>query len=108
MQSEFRGCSILEPNELISGVLEEVSFADTIAELEKIVGIENYTKSEDVRLHSVEMYELIAEFERALDGASTARVDTKYKIVAKKVKSVAAPLPEYSNEVLEKVSKEQL
>ena len=72
MQSEFRGCSILEPNELISGVLEEISFADTMAELEKIVGVEHYTKSKDVRLHSMEMYKLIAEFERALDGASIA------------------------------------
>ena len=54
-QSEFQGSPILKPNELISGVLEEVSFADTIAELEKITGVKDYTKSKDVSLHSVEM-----------------------------------------------------
>ena len=97
----------MEPSKLILGVLEEVSFADTMAELENIAGVEHYTKSKDVRLHSVEMYELIAEFERALDGASTARVDMKYKIVAKKVKPIAVPLPDDSNEILKRVSREQ-
>ena len=61
----------MEPNKQISGVLEEVSFADTIADLDKIAGFEDHTKFEELSLHSVEMYELIAEFKSALDGACT-------------------------------------
>ena len=36
IQSKFRGCAILEPDEMISRVLEELSFANTMAKLKKI------------------------------------------------------------------------
>ena len=108
MQSEFRGCLILEPNELISGILEEVSFADTMAELERINEDEVNDKSEEVKLHSVEMYEFVAEFEEHLKEATTARVDTKYKTLAKEVKPIAVPLPGDSDKILERVSRERI
>ena len=108
VQSEFRGCAVMEPDESISGILEEISFADTMAELEDIVGTRDFNKVVEVKLYSTEMYELIIEFERTLEEVAVVRVDTKYKTVAKKVKPVAAPLPKDSDGVLERVSKEHI
>ena len=42
------------------------------------------------------MYEVIADFGRGLESDRTARVSTKYKTVDRKVRPVAAPLPEGS------------
>ena len=42
------------------------------------------------------MYEVIADFSRGLESDRTARVNTKYKTVDRKVRPVAAPLPEGS------------
>ncbi|MCO5591143.1 hypothetical protein L7F22_045124 [Adiantum nelumboides] len=42
------------------------------------------------------------------DGARINEVDTKQKMVAKKVKPVAAPLPEGSDQIIERASKEQI
>ena len=40
--------------------------------------------------------EVIADFSRGLGSDRTARVDTRYKTVDRKVRPVAAPLPEGS------------
>ena len=42
------------------------------------------------------MYEVIADFGRMVGMDRIARVDTKYKTMDRKVKPVAAPLPEGS------------
>ena len=108
VQSEFRGCAVMEPDESISGILEEISFADTMAELEDIVGMRDFNKVVEVKLYSTEMYELITKFERALEEVAVVRVDTKYKTVANNVKPIATPLPQCSNRVIERVFKEQI
>ena len=87
----------MEPDESISGILEEISFADTMTELEDIVSMRDFNKVVEVKLYSTKMYELITEFERTLEEAAVVRVHTKYKTVAKKVKPVAPSLLDYSD-----------
>ena len=45
---------------------------------------------------SKEMYEVIADFSRGFESDQTVRVNTKYKTVDRKLRPVAAPLPEDS------------
>ena len=45
---------------------------------------------------SEKMYEVIADFGKGLESDRMARVDTRYKTVDRKVRPVAAPLPEGS------------
>ena len=82
-------------DERIGEVVEAVSFDDTLGEIERVVegGL-----SEDrvIPVNSVEMYGVIADFERENRAHLTARVDTKYKTVDRKVKPIAAPLSEGS------------
>ncbi|MCO5600640.1 hypothetical protein L7F22_054755 [Adiantum nelumboides] len=93
VQSELQGCDVIEPEELITGVLEEVSFADTMADLEDIAESRIEHGEDVVKIHSIDMYEMIAKFQSSfLEDAAKAQVDTKYKTVAKKVKLVVAPL----------------
>ena len=98
----------MEPDEMISGVLDEFSFANTIAELEKIKENKDIIYDNEVKLHCIKMYKTIIKFKKALEDLDIARVETKYKIVAKKVKLIAAPLPKDSDKVLDKVSKEKI
>ena len=75
--------------------MEEVSFDDTTGEIGKVVegGL-----SEDrvIPVSSIDMYEVIVDFEKGTLAHQIARVDTKYNNVDRKVKPVTAPLPEGS------------
>ena len=75
--------------------MEAVSFDDTLGMLRKVVG-EDLNEDRTIPVCSEEMYEVIADFGRGLESDRTARVCTKYKTVDRKVKPVAAPLPEGS------------
>ncbi|MCO5581444.1 hypothetical protein L7F22_035328 [Adiantum nelumboides] len=62
-----------------------------------------------VQVCSLKMYDVIKAFEakdsvNAINGKHEARVDTKYKSVAKKVKPVALPLPTDCREKMEQAS----
>ena len=80
-------------DEEIGNAVEAVSFDETLGEIERVVegGL-----SEDrvIPVNSVEMYEVIANFEWKIGVDRTARVDTKYNIVDRKVRPIATPLPE--------------
>ena len=82
-------------NEEIREAMEVVSFDDSLGEIGNVVegGL-----SEDrvIPVSSIDMYEVMADFERRKHGHQIARVDTKYKTVDQKVKPVVAPLPEGS------------
>ena len=73
--------------------MKAVSFDDTLGELRKVVG-EGLKEDQTIPVCSERMYEVIADFGKGLESDQTARVDTKYKIVDRKVRPVAAPLPE--------------
>ncbi|MCO5556134.1 hypothetical protein L7F22_037837 [Adiantum nelumboides] len=49
----------------------------------------------------MEVYEILLQFKNDFEDMIEVRVDTKYKTIAKKVKPVATPLLEGSNEVIE-------
>ncbi|MCO5585880.1 hypothetical protein L7F22_039813 [Adiantum nelumboides] len=78
-----------------------------MANLEDIVESKIEQGEDVVKNHSIDMYEMIAKVKSNLKDAIEAKVDTKYKIVAKKVKPIAAPLLEKRDQNMEKVSKEQ-
>ncbi|MCO5580045.1 hypothetical protein L7F22_033911 [Adiantum nelumboides] len=48
------------------------------------------------------------DFKDAIQDAIDVQVEKKYKTVAKKVKPVATPLPEGSNEVIEEASRQSM
>ncbi|MCO5595179.1 hypothetical protein L7F22_049218 [Adiantum nelumboides] len=99
-------CSIQKPEELIT-VLEKISFADTMVDLENIVESKIQHGEDVVKIHSIDMYEMIAKFQSSLEDAVEAHMATKYKpVVAKKVKCIAAPLPKESDKIMEKISKD--
>ena len=63
--------------------------------LGKVVG-EDLNEDRTIPVCSEEMYEVIVDFSRGLESDQTARVNTKYKTVDRKVRPIAAPLPEGS------------
>ena len=85
------------PEEEISDVVETVSFDESLGEIE---GVVEGGLSEDrvITVNSVEMYEVIPDFEREIGTHRTACVDTKYKTVDGKVKPVSSPSSEGSRE----------
>jgi hypothetical protein len=91
----LRACGALDPCEEISGAVEAVSFDDTIGELRRVVE-EGLVEDRTIPVGSERTYEVIADFVRGLETGRTARVNTKYKTVDRKVRPDAAPLPEGS------------
>ena len=115
MLSENRGCTIVSisgkerrrveerlqaygafsHDEEIREAVEAVSFDDTLREIGYMVegGV---IEDRVIPVSSIDMYEVIADFEEGTRVHRIARVDTKYKTVDRKVKPVAAPFPEGS------------
>ena len=75
--------------------MEVVSFDDTLGDLRKVLeeGLSEYQK---ILVCSKRMYEVIADFGERVELDQTARVDTRYKTVDRKVRPVVTPLPEVS------------
>jgi hypothetical protein len=94
-EAQLRACGALGANEEISGAVEAVSFDDTVGELRKVFE-EGLSEDRTVPVGTKRVYEVIADFGRGLGSGRTARVNAKYKTVDRKVRPVAAPLPEGS------------
>ena len=92
-EERLRACGILGPGEEINGAMEAVSFDDTLGELREVVG-GGLEEDRKIPVCSARMYEVIADFSKGLESDRTARVDTRYKTVDRKVRPVAAPLTE--------------
>jgi hypothetical protein len=75
--------------------VEAVSFDDTLEKLREVFE-EGLSEDQTVPVCSERMYEVIADFGRGLGSGRTARVNTKYKAVDRKVRPVTAPLTEGS------------
>ena len=75
--------------------MEVVSFDDTLGEIGDIVK-RGLSEDRVIPVSSIDMYEAISNFEKGIRAHLIARVDTRYKTVDRKVKPVAAPLPEGS------------
>jgi hypothetical protein len=94
-EARLRACGALGPDDEISGAVEAVSFDDIVGKLREVFE-EGLSKDRTVPMCSERVYEVIADFGRGLGSGRTARVDKRYKTVDRKVRSVAAPLPEGS------------
>ena len=75
--------------------MEAVSFDDTLGEMERIVA-SGLNEDKVIPVNSVDMYTAIEELGRLIEKGRTVEVQTKYKTVDKKVKPMAAPLPDNS------------
>ncbi|MCO5558352.1 hypothetical protein L7F22_011933 [Adiantum nelumboides] len=95
---------LLEPTENILGLCEQVSFVDTMGELDAIMGSSLHLENEVVEVCSMEMYQVIEAFKENQTVGPEVHVETKYKSVAKKVKPVASPLPPNNREKIEQAS----
>ena len=107
-QKGLKQCGLLEKDEFISGVLDEVSFVDTMDELSAMESSCLQGGNEMVKVSSMDMYDAIEQFEgmecKNMHCGMDSQVDTKYKMVAKKVKPVALPLPPESKEKMDEAS----
>ena len=82
-------------DEGIGEAVQAVSFHDTLGKIRRVFE-RGLSEDRVIPVNSVDMYEVIADFERETRVHQIARVDTKYKILDRKVKPVAAPLPKGS------------
>ena len=55
------------PDDSISDVVEAVSFDETLGEIERVFN-EDLSEDLTIPINSIEMYEVIAEFERKISG----------------------------------------
>ena len=99
----LRASGALSHDEGIGEAVEAVSFDDTLREIRRIVE-GGLNKDQAILINSIDMYEVIADIERKTRAHRIARVETKYKTVDRKVKPVAAPLPEGSLERIKGVA----
>ncbi|MCO5547034.1 hypothetical protein L7F22_000475 [Adiantum nelumboides] len=105
IQSDLQGSNVLELDEVISGILEEVSYVDMMFELDEINQNMLQSGKDTVKVHSMEVYEMLLELKPGFEEMIEVQVETKYKTVAKKVKPMATPLPKGSNEVIKEASR---
>ena len=96
-QEELRAARIIGEDEEVTGVIEEVSYGDTLQQLEEMESKEG-AETQVIPVESIEMYKIIAEFDADVLHGKEALVCTKYKTVDKKVKPAAGPLPVNSEE----------
>ncbi|MCO5553458.1 hypothetical protein L7F22_006979 [Adiantum nelumboides] len=100
-EDDGEGCQVLELEEAITGVYEEVSYIDNIAELE--AANQSQVDAFFVNINSLEMYEIIEQACAKYEDDFVAKVETKYKTIAKKFCPVTTPSLEWSDKVMEKV-----
>ena len=81
-------------DEGIGEAVEVVSFDDTLGEIGKVVE-GGLNEDRVIPVNSIDMYEVIADFERGTRAHRIARVDTKYKTVDRKVKPVVMKIRHY-------------
>ncbi|MCO5610085.1 hypothetical protein L7F22_064320 [Adiantum nelumboides] len=108
IQSDLQGCNVLEPDEIISRIFEEVSYVDMMSELDEINQNRLESGIDFVKVHSMEFYEMLLQLKQGFEEMVEVEVETKYNTIAKKVKPVATPLPEGSNEVIEEASRQPM
>ncbi|MCO5548895.1 hypothetical protein L7F22_002357 [Adiantum nelumboides] len=101
----YKDAMYLEPDEVISGIFEEVSYVDMMTELDEINQNKLQSGTDFFKVHSMEVYEMLLQLKQGFEEMVAVQVETKYKTVAKKVKPVAIPLPKGSNEVIEEASR---
>ena len=103
-QQALKDNGVLEMEEQIESVMEEISFANTIEELEM------YLKEDDesvrkIHVNSIDMYYEIDKYNCKYEEVECL-CNTKYKTIDKKIKPAAVPLPIGSEEKMKAASTE--
>ena len=98
-QQGLKDNGVIEMEEQIESVIQEISFANTIEELEM------YLKEDDesvrkIHVNSIYMYYEIDSYNEEVESL----VNTKYKTIDKKIKPVAVPLTIGSDKKMEAAS----
>ncbi|MCO5567585.1 hypothetical protein L7F22_021279 [Adiantum nelumboides] len=106
MQIELHGCNVLDQDDVISRVFEEILYVGMMSKLEEIKQNTLQNGIEFVKVHSMDAYEMLLQLKQDFEDAIDVWVETKYKMIAKKVKLVATPLPKGSNEVIQEASRQ--
>ena len=86
-EKRLRVCGALGSVNEISSVVEGVSFDDTLGEIGRVAD-EGLSGDWVIPIGTVEMYEVIVDFGGITGPGKMAQVDTKYKIVDRKVRPV--------------------
>ena len=89
----------LSDEKFVSGVFEESCLNDTMSDLQSLLDLDFKDKDKVVSIYSNEFYDEVKEFVERHE----VRVETKYKSVAKMVKSVVLPVPLHYEVKIEKV-----
>ena len=92
LEKQLREIGIMSEEEAINGYMEVISFDDTLGKMEEVIKLKLQV-NKMIPINSVALYTAIDEYEQGV-ATDEVKVDTKYKIVDKKVKPVVAPLPE--------------
>ncbi|MCO5574986.1 hypothetical protein L7F22_028783 [Adiantum nelumboides] len=85
IQSDLQGCNVLEPDEVISGIFEEVSYVDMMSELDEINQNRLQSGTDFVQVHFMEVYDMLLQLKQGFEEMVEVQVETKYKTVAKKI-----------------------
>ena len=113
IERKLKRVGVILSDEIITGVVEEEGFADDI--LQVLMGLQNEKSAFNditVEVHSRPIYDEILEATTSANLVgnhsmeSEALVNTKYKIVAKKVKPMATQLPPDTNDHVQQAGKE--
>ena len=90
-EERLRACGALSHDEEIGGAVEAVLFDDTLGEIGLVVE-GGLSGDRVIPVSSMDMYEVIADFERGTGAHRIARVDTKHKNVHWKGKACRGSL----------------
>ncbi|MCO5580018.1 hypothetical protein L7F22_033884 [Adiantum nelumboides] len=77
-------------------------------ELDEINQNRLQSETKFVKVHSIEVYEMLLQLKQGFEEMIEVQVETKYKMIAEKVNPVATPLPEGSSEVIEEASEQPM
>jgi hypothetical protein len=95
--------NIIEEDEFLTHTLEDASFNDTIGEIEEIMDLSCHYDQPVISINSINMYAVIDEYHRG-NLMELAGINTKYKMVDRKIKLVAVPLLEDSWQKMKEVA----
>ena len=104
LEKQLREIGIMSEEEAINGYMEVISFDDTLGEMEEVIK-SKLQVNKMIPINSVALYTAIDEYEQGV-ATDEVKVNTKYKTVDKKVKPVAAPLPEDSWQRIKEVARD--
>ena len=86
-ETRLRACGVLGPDEEVKGAVEAVSFDDTLGEIREVVE-EGLSEDRVIPVNTIDMYEVIADFEAEIRAQQIARVNDETEIRAQQIACV--------------------